>query len=150
MSEISESEIPFPHRVGNLYKTQHLVYWEEEGNDIAQKHINWIRKLYSFVAPYVSKNPEAAYINYWDLDIGTNNNKGSYTSFKQASIWGVKYFKNNFNRFVHVKTKVDPANFFRNEQSIPPLSSWWNKRDIEGRFQELEVDLAKAMQMEVE
>ncbi|TXG48197.1 hypothetical protein EZV62_027491 [Acer yangbiense] len=128
MSEISESEIPFPHRVGNLYKIQHLVYWEEEGNEIAQKHINWIRRLYSFVAPYVSKNPRAAYINYRDLDIGTNNNKGSYTSFKQASIWGVKYFKNNFNRLVHVKTKVDPANFFRNEQSIPPLSSWWNKR----------------------
>jgi hypothetical protein len=32
--------------------------------------------------------------------------------------------KNNFDRLVHVKTKVDPANFFRNEQSIPPLSSW--------------------------
>ncbi|KAI9198106.1 hypothetical protein LWI28_010267 [Acer negundo] len=128
MSEISESEIPFPHRVGNLYKIHHSVYWEEEGNEIAQKHINWIRRLYSFVAPYVSKNPRAAYINYRDLDIGTNNNKGSYTSFKQASVWGVKYFKNNFNRLVHVKTKVDPANFFRNEQSIPPLSSWWNKR----------------------
>ncbi|KAK1581566.1 hypothetical protein Q3G72_007011 [Acer saccharum] len=128
MSEISESEIPFPHRVGNLYKIQHLVYWEEEGNEIAQKHINWIRRLYSFVAPYVSKNPRAAYINYRDLDIGTNNIKGSYTSFKQASIWGVKYFKNNFNRLVHVKTKVDPTNFFRNEQSIPPLSSWGNKR----------------------
>ncbi|TXG48216.1 hypothetical protein EZV62_027510 [Acer yangbiense] len=128
MSEISESEIPFPHRVGNLYKIHHLVYWEEEGNEIAQKHIDWIRRLYSFVAPYVSKNPRAAYINYRDLDIGTNNIKGSYTSFKQASIWGVKYFKNNFNRLVHVKTKVDPANFFRNEQSIPPLSSWRNKR----------------------
>ncbi|KAK0579489.1 hypothetical protein LWI29_027055 [Acer saccharum] len=127
MSEISESEIPFPHR-GNLYQIYHAVYWDEEGNEIAQKHINWIRRLYSFVAPYVSKNPRAAYVNYRDLDIGTNNNKGSYTSFKQASIWGVKYFKNNFNRLVHVKTKVDPDNFFRNEQSIPPLSSWWNKR----------------------
>ncbi|TXG48024.1 hypothetical protein EZV62_027318 [Acer yangbiense] len=127
MSEISESEIPFPHR-GNLYQIYHAVYWDEEGNEIAQKHINWIRRLYSFVAPYVSKNPRAAYVNYRDLDIGTNNNKGSYTSFKQASIWGVKYFKSNFNRLVHVKTKVDPDNFFRNEQSIPPLSSWWNKR----------------------
>ncbi|KAL5843231.1 hypothetical protein ACOSQ4_009189 [Xanthoceras sorbifolium] len=131
MSEISESEIPFPHRAGNIYKIQHLIYWEEEGNETAQRHINWIRRLYSFMAPYVSKNPRAAYINYRDLDIGTNSNRGSSyttTSFKQASIWGVKYFKNNFNRLVHVKTKVDPANFFTNEQSIPPLSSWWNKR----------------------
>jgi hypothetical protein len=28
---------------------------------------------------------------------------------------------------VRVKTEVDPTNFFRNEQSIPPLSSWWSK-----------------------
>ncbi|EEF39179.1 Reticuline oxidase precursor, putative [Ricinus communis] len=31
MSEISESSIPFPHRAGNLYKIQHLAYWDEEG-----------------------------------------------------------------------------------------------------------------------
>ncbi|CAL0324499.1 unnamed protein product [Lupinus luteus] len=71
MDEISESEIPFPHR---------------------------------------------------DLDIGMNNNVG-YTSYKQARVWGLKYFKNNFNTLVHVKTKVDPLNFFRNEQSIPSLIS---------------------------
>ncbi|KAJ7015310.1 Cannabidiolic acid synthase [Populus alba x Populus x berolinensis] len=51
------------------------------------------------------------------------NNLGN-TSYKQARIWGTKYFKNNFDRLVHVKTKVDPANFFRNEQSIPPLTPW--------------------------
>jgi hypothetical protein len=28
-----------------------------------------------------------------------------------------------------VKTAVDLANFFRNEQSIPPLSSWWSEGD---------------------
>ncbi|KAF7151923.1 hypothetical protein RHSIM_Rhsim02G0164800 [Rhododendron simsii] len=31
MDEIAESAIPFPHRKGNLYKIQHLVYWNEEG-----------------------------------------------------------------------------------------------------------------------
>uniref|UniRef100_A0A6N2N443 Berberine/berberine-like domain-containing protein n=1 Tax=Salix viminalis TaxID=40686 RepID=A0A6N2N443_SALVM len=36
----------------------------------------------------------------------------------QASIWGRKYFKNNFDRLVRVKTAVDPANFFRHEQSL--------------------------------
>jgi len=30
---------------------------------------------------------------------------------------------NNFKRLAKVKTKVDPLNFFRNEQSIPPLVS---------------------------
>ena len=130
MDEISESEIPFPHRAGNLFKIQYLINWEEEGGGNvgeSQIHINWIRRLYSYMANYVSKNPRAAYINYRDLDIGTNSEKGT-TSYAQASIWGTKYFKNNFNRLVQTKTKVDPTNFFRNEQSIPSLSSLWKKR----------------------
>ncbi|KAK2984218.1 hypothetical protein RJ640_013447 [Escallonia rubra] len=126
MDEISEYAIPFPHRAGNLYKIQHLVYWEEEGEVAAERHISWIRRLYSYMAPYVSKFPRAAYINYRDLDVGVNN-QGN-TSYAQASIWGIKYFKNNFNRLVRVKTMVDPGNFFRNEQSIPPISLWRKKK----------------------
>ncbi|KAK2977087.1 hypothetical protein RJ640_017611 [Escallonia rubra] len=126
MDEISEYAIPFPHRAGNLYKIQHLVYWEEEGEVAAERHISWIRRLYSYMAPYVSKFPRAAYINYRDLDVGVNN-QGN-TSYAQASIWGFKYFKNNFNRLVRVKTMVDPGNFFRNEQSIPPISLWRKKK----------------------
>ncbi|XP_009615787.1 tetrahydroberberine oxidase-like [Nicotiana tomentosiformis] len=125
MDEIAASAIPFPHRAGNLYKIQHLAYWDEEGEEVAERHISWIRRLYSYMAPFVSKFPRAAYINYRDLDIGVNNVKG-YTSYVQAKVWGIKYFKNNFDRLVHVKTKVDPSNFFRNEQSIPSLT-WKNK-----------------------
>ncbi|KAM3361769.1 hypothetical protein P3S68_016623 [Capsicum galapagoense] len=87
----------------------------------SEKHLSWIRKLYGYMASYVSKSPRAAYFNYRDLDLGVNN-KGN-TSYAQARIWGEKYFKNNFERLVKVKTKVDPTNFFRNEQSIPPLLS---------------------------
>ncbi|KAL2494267.1 FAD-binding Berberine family protein [Forsythia ovata] len=119
MKEISESALPFPHRAGNLYKIQHLVYWNTSGAAESERHINWIRRLYTYMAPYVSRFPRAAYINYRDLDLGVNN-KGN-TSYAQASIWGFKYFKNNFNRLVRIKTMVDPANFFKNEQSIPPL-----------------------------
>ncbi|XP_069155407.1 tetrahydroberberine oxidase-like [Solanum lycopersicum] len=121
MDEISPSAIPFPHRAGNLYKIQHLVYWDEEGEEVAERHISWIRRLYSYMAPFVSKFPRAAYINYRDIDIGMNNKKG-YTSYMQAKVWGIKYFKNNFDGLVHVKTKVDPTNFFWNEQSIPSLT----------------------------
>ncbi|XP_027347787.1 cannabidiolic acid synthase-like 2 [Abrus precatorius] len=121
MDEISDSEIPFPHRSGNIFHIQHQVYWQEEGNEAAERHINWMRRLYSYMEPYVSKSPRAAYLNYRDLDIGVNNN--GYTSYSQASIWGLKYFNNNFNRLARVKTKVDPLNFFRNEQSIPSLIS---------------------------
>ncbi|KAG6642515.1 berberine bridge enzyme-like 18 [Carya illinoinensis] len=122
MSEIPESAIPFPHRVGNIYKILYYVSWEEEGIAESERHISWIRRLYSYMAAYVSKSPRAAYINYRDLDIGTNSKKGN-TSYRRASTWGTKYFKSNFNKLVHVKTMVDPTNFFKNEQSIPALSS---------------------------
>ncbi|CAA3021162.1 cannabidiolic acid synthase-like [Olea europaea subsp. europaea] len=122
MHEISESAIPFPHRAGNLYEILHNVFWDEEEVEASQNYINWIRKLYSYMTPYVSRFPRAAYLNYRDLDIGVND-KGN-TSYAKASIWGIKYFKNNFNRLVQVKTEVDPSNFFWNEQSIPLLYSW--------------------------
>ncbi|XP_010261629.1 PREDICTED: berberine bridge enzyme-like 4 [Nelumbo nucifera] len=124
MSEISESATPFPHRKGNIYKIQYLVYWQQNGthDEETKRHINWIRELYKYMTPYVSKFPREAYLNYRDLDIGTNN-RGN-TSYAQASIWGRKYFKNNFDRLVYVKSKVDPGNFFRNEQSIPAVTAW--------------------------
>ncbi|XP_034701256.1 berberine bridge enzyme-like 24 [Vitis riparia] len=123
MNEIPETETPFPHRKGSLYSIQYVVAWLEEGEEVSKRHIYWTRKLYKFMAPYVSKSPRAAYLNYRDLDLGRNKNGN--TSYAQASIWGLKYYKINFNRLVQIKTKVDPSNFFRNEQSIPPLSSWW-------------------------
>ncbi|PRQ29795.1 putative berberine/berberine [Rosa chinensis] len=123
MSEISDSETPFPHRRGNIFKIQYLVTWEvgmmKKETNI---HIGWMKKLYAYMAPYVSKSPRAAYLNYRDLDLGRNNNDGN-TSYAKASIWGLKYFKSNFRRLVHVKILVDPCNFFRNEQSIPVFPS---------------------------
>lgn len=118
MSKISESSIPFPHRKGNIFKIQYLSTWQD-GEKNATQHMKWIRGLYNYMAPYVSMFPRAAYVNYRDLDLGINTDTN--TSFIQASGWGTKYFKNNFNRLVHVKTKVDPDNFFRHEQSIPPF-----------------------------
>ncbi|ESW30995.1 hypothetical protein PHAVU_002G199900 [Phaseolus vulgaris] len=120
MNEISESEIAFSHRSQYIFHIHYSVIWQEEGDEIAQRHMDWIRRLYKYMEPYVSNSPRAAYINYRDLDIGVNNN--DFTSYTHASIWGLKYFNNNFKRLVRVKTKVDPENFFRNEQSIPILS----------------------------
>ncbi|KAL0363673.1 UNVERIFIED_CONTAM: Berberine bridge enzyme-like 23 [Sesamum calycinum] len=121
LTTYSESEIPFSHRAGNIFMIHYGVFWYEAGKPELERHMNWMRRLYSYMAPYVSKNPRAAYINYRDLELGMNN-QGN-TSYAQASVWGRKYFGNNFDRLVRVKTKVDPSNFFRNEQSIPPLYS---------------------------
>ncbi|XP_009791203.1 monolignol oxidoreductase AtBBE-like 13 [Nicotiana tabacum] len=121
MANISESETPFPHRKGVIFKIQYLTLWNEPDQELATKHINWIRKLYNYMTSYASMFPREAYVNYRDLDLGMNKNVNSNSSFVQASVWGNKYFKNNFNRLVEIKTKVDPENFFKFEQSIPTL-----------------------------
>jgi hypothetical protein len=120
MSEIPTTETPFPHRAGNIFKMQYSVNWDEEGVEADKLYMTQVRRLYSYMTPFVSKSPRGAYINYRDLDIGTNKHDGN--SYTEGKVYGQKYFLGNFDRLVKVKTKVDPDNFFRNEQSIPPLS----------------------------
>ncbi|KAM0938375.1 putative tetrahydroberberine oxidase [Dioscorea sansibarensis] len=115
MAEIPEFHTPFPHRKGSLFNILYLVAWAEE----AEENLNWVRNLYNQMTPYVSKNPRGAYLNYRDLDLGRN--EGRNTSYSMAEVWGHKYFKSNFLRLALVKGKVDPDDFFWNEQSIPPL-----------------------------
>ncbi|KAG5255425.1 berberine bridge enzyme protein [Salix suchowensis] len=118
MSKISESETPFPHRKGDLFMIQYVNAWQNPSGNVGG-HIMWMRGLYKYMTPYVSKNPREAYVNYRDLDLGTNRN--TRTNFKKARVWGAKYYKDNFYRLALVKSLVDPENIFRHEQSIPPL-----------------------------
>ncbi|KAK1393803.1 Cannabidiolic acid synthase [Heracleum sosnowskyi] len=117
MDEISDSALPFPYRAGTLFKFNRFA---ETDTDEAER-MEWVKSLAKYLTPYVTKNPRSAYVNYVDLTMGTNNLKGK-TSYQQASRWGKRYFKNNFDRLVIVKSAVDPDNFFRHEQSIPPIS----------------------------
>ncbi|KAL0793121.1 hypothetical protein Bca101_064498 [Brassica carinata] len=119
MAEIPESQIPFPHRKGVIFKIQYVTAWPNSDKR-PSRHINWIRDMYGYMMPYVSSNPRQAFVNYRDLDLGRNKKNGKM-SFKQAQVWGAKYFKDNLNRLVMIKSKVDPENFFRHEQSIPLL-----------------------------
>lgn len=64
------------------------------------------------------KNPRRAYVNFRDLDIGQNDDDGTFESGK---VWGERYFVGNYRRLAAVKAAVDPTNYFRNQQSIPPL-----------------------------
>ncbi|KAM7510939.1 hypothetical protein LguiB_009814 [Lonicera macranthoides] len=113
MDEFSESALPFPHRAGNLYMMYIGVTWDANTTVVEQnRRLDFIRSLYSYLGSYVSKNPREAYVNYNDLDLGVG------TSYKEASLWGVRYFKDNFKRLVQVKTAVDPHNFFRHEQTL--------------------------------
>ncbi|XP_021298126.1 berberine bridge enzyme-like 14 isoform X2 [Herrania umbratica] len=122
MSEISESETPFPHRVGNIYKIQYSVTWKEDGPEAADRSLDQIARIYDYMTPYVSKSPRSSYLNYRDVDIGINEIGNA--SYSEAKVWASKYFKGNFDRLVQVKSMVDPGNFFRYEQSIPSLTFW--------------------------
>ncbi|RZC50276.1 hypothetical protein C5167_018703 [Papaver somniferum] len=117
MDEIAETSIPFPHRSGTILQIQYLTIWTEPGPEETERRIDWMRKFYEYMAPYVSKNPREAYVNYRDVDLGVSRNGSA--NYLQGTAWGSKYFKNNYKRLVQVKSIVDPENFFRNEQSIP-------------------------------
>ncbi|RHN62518.1 putative tetrahydroberberine oxidase [Medicago truncatula] len=118
MEEISPSKTPFPHRAGNLFMIQYFNSWTEECPKTIERHVNFSRLFYEFMTPYVSNSPTEALLNYRDVDIGANH-PSNLTKIDVARTYGSKYFKENFERLVSVKTKVDPDNFFRHEQSIP-------------------------------
>ncbi|KAL6502158.1 hypothetical protein OROHE_024751 [Orobanche hederae] len=123
MAEISASEKPFPHRAGNIAKLQYAINWNENGEEAEKRFLSLIRELHSYMTPYVSMFPREAFLNYRDLDIGINNH-GKNSSLEGA-VYGLEYFKANYKRLVRIKTKVDPRNFFRNEQSVPVFP--WKK-----------------------
>ncbi|KAL6876414.1 hypothetical protein ACP4OV_012986 [Aristida adscensionis] len=120
MNSIPETATPFPHRKGILYNIQYVVYWRAETAGAAPTQ--WTRDMYAFMEPYVSKNPRQAYVNYRDLDLGINEVVGNVSSYASGKVWGERYFKGNFERLARIKAKVDPDDYFRNEQSIPPLN----------------------------
>ncbi|XP_028759383.1 berberine bridge enzyme-like 21 [Neltuma alba] len=119
MKEIASDATAFPHRAGNLFKIQYSVTWDEAGSAVEKNLTTQAKMLYDYMTPFVSKNPRRAFLNYRDLDIGSNTEN----SYKEGEVYGRKYFSDNFGRLVKIKTAVDPKNFFRNEQSIPVLPS---------------------------
>ncbi|CAN6163768.1 unnamed protein product [Urochloa humidicola] len=127
MAGVAPAATPFPHR-RELYNLQYYGFWFEKGKEVAEKHLGWIRGMHREMEPYVSRNPRGAYVNYRDLDLGVNVNDededdDGVAAYEKARVWGETYFRGNFERLAAVKAKVDPHNFFRNEQSIPPLPS---------------------------
>ncbi|KAI3913239.1 hypothetical protein MKX01_013496 [Papaver californicum] len=119
MNKISESEIPFPHRQGNIYNIEYSVSWFEKIE--SEMNLEWMEKLYEYMTPYVSKNPRTAYLNSRDLDLGQHyeDTQDISCSYLNARIW------------VKVKSEVDPQNFFKNRQSIPPVTLGFGKENVQ-------------------
>ncbi|KAL7609653.1 hypothetical protein Lser_V15G13531 [Lactuca serriola] len=117
-------KILFHHRSGNIVNIQNEVNWDELGVEAVNRYLSFTRVIYDYMTPFVSKNPSEAFLNYMDLDIGANSH--GKNAYAEGMVYGHKYFKEmNYKRLTMVKTRVDPSNFFRNEQSIPTLSSSW-------------------------
>ncbi|KAF3440925.1 hypothetical protein FNV43_RR19211 [Rhamnella rubrinervis] len=127
MNQISSESIAFPHRKGNLYTIQYLVEWKEEDNEKREEYIDWIRRFYNSMTPFVSFGPRAAYVNYMDFDLGVmellNSSVSTIDPVEIARVWGEKYFLNNYDKLVSAKTHIDPHNVFNNQQGIPPNPS---------------------------
>lgn len=122
MTEIPVTATPIPHRAGNLWKIQYKANWKEAGKEVEEKYLNLTRELHRFMTPYVSSNPRQAFYNYKDHDLGTKESfSNSNSSGTSTRVYGEMYFGDNFERLVQIKTKVDPGNFFTNEQSIPAM-----------------------------
>ncbi|CAA7054568.1 unnamed protein product [Microthlaspi erraticum] len=117
MDKIPANATAFPHRKGNLFKIQYYALWNNE--KATKVNLGLMKELYDVAKPYVSSNPREAFLNYRDVDVGSN--PSGETNVAKAEIYGSKYFLGNWKRLMDVKAKYDPENFFRFEQSIPPL-----------------------------
>lgn len=84
MNEIKDTETPFPHRAGNLFKVQYSMNWEETGIEAEKKYKSLVNRLHSYMTEFVSKKPRSAYLNYRDLDIGFTQN----WSYKEGKDYG--------------------------------------------------------------
>ncbi|CAN6275205.1 unnamed protein product [Urochloa humidicola] len=119
VGSVPAAATPYPHRSGVLYNIQYVASWP--AGDDGSAAMKWIHDLYDFMGQHVTKSPREAYVNFRDLDIGHNTVVNDVSTFHSGKVWGHKYFGTNFRRLAMVKGKVDPTDYFRNEQSIPPL-----------------------------
>ncbi|XP_068641984.1 reticuline oxidase-like [Aristolochia californica] len=146
MRMIESDASPFPFRAGTLYGIEYFVDWSEEEDGNSQEYIEWMRRLYEYMAHFAMKTPRGAYVNNVDLDLGVTNRPsqrrecsdnlaqvtltwgeknttGNYSdAVEEAREWGEKYFMGNYDRLVRAKTLIDPSDVFRHPQSIPPLN----------------------------
>ncbi|KAI4297157.1 hypothetical protein L6164_037058 [Bauhinia variegata] len=112
MFTIPASETPFPHRDKILWKIQYGINWKKPDEEKAS--LDKSMEIYDYMAQFVSED-RRSFFPYRDHTLGININ---YT-YEEGRKYGLKYFGDNFYRLVEIKSKVDAANFFKNEQSIP-------------------------------
>ena len=101
-SRIGAHETAFAQRHAQ-YDLGILTQWARP--DEAERHINWTRTFAEAMAPFRS----GAYLLNFLGEEGDDTIKAAFGS--------------NYERLVEVKTKYDPANFFRVNQNIRPVAT---------------------------
>ncbi|CAL4988146.1 unnamed protein product [Urochloa decumbens] len=114
---------PYPHRRGVLFNIQYGSNWCCDANGtMAAAGLRWLDGVYGYMGPFVTSNPREAFANYRDLNLGWNVvGSDGVSSYWSGRAWAERYFMGNYRRLAAVKAAVDPTDYFRNEQSIPPL-----------------------------
>ncbi|KAF0904998.1 hypothetical protein E2562_039422 [Oryza meyeriana var. granulata] len=92
VGSIADGDTPYPHRAGVLDNIQYVAFWPTTATVAVP---DWIKNVYS----------------------GRLRDE-----LRERHVWGEKYFGDaNFRRLALTKGKVDAGDYFRNEQSVPPL-----------------------------
>ncbi|CAH2058796.1 unnamed protein product [Thlaspi arvense] len=84
MDQIPENATAFPHRRGNLFKILYFATWCKR--HATDANLSLMKELYQVTEPYVTSNPREAYLNYRDIDVGSN--RSDETSVDEAQIYG--------------------------------------------------------------
>ena len=101
IDRVASDATAYVHRDA-LFSIQYLSYWSQrDSRHVVDANLNWIRRFYAAMRPYVSG---FAYQNYIDPDLED---------------WKHAYYGANLPRLVEIKRTYDPHGRFDFAQAIP-------------------------------
>jgi hypothetical protein len=101
VARVPEESTAFPYRDAS-HDLNIVASWLPEDLGDADRHIEWVRGLFSALEPY----SRGVYVNFTSDDAAER--------VRQA------YTEGQWTRLVALKAKYDPTNFFRMNANIPP------------------------------
>lgn len=102
VGQIASDRTAFYYR-NALIAQEYITTWEDVEDE--KQNVQWVEELRRMLSPFTM---------------------GDYVNFPDQSIenWPTAYYGRNFRRLREVKTKYDPYNVFRFQQSIPTNRKW--------------------------
>ena len=102
VGQIASDRTAFYYR-NALIAQEYITTWDDVKDE--KQNVQWVEELRRMLSPFTM---------------------GDYVNFPDQSIenWPTAYYGRNFRRLREVKTKYDPYNVFRFQQSIPTNRKW--------------------------